>query len=175
MVLAKAAPGGDAPTMPAGFHLRPPRPGDIGWVISRHGALYAEEYGWDITFEAMVAEIAAGFIRNFDPDREACWIAERDGAVVGSLFLVRHADDTAKIRLVYVEPSARGLGIGQAMLEECLGFARAKGYRRVTLWTNHVLLAARRLYKRAGFRLVAEEPHHSFGHDLVGENWDLDL
>jgi len=160
---------------PAGFQLRPPRPGDIGWVVSRHGALYAEEYGWDATFEAMVAEIAAGFIRNFDPAREACWIAERAGAVAGSLFLVRQSEEVAKIRLVYVEPSARGLGIGQAMLDESLAFARARGYRRVTLWTNNVLLAARRLYQRAGFSLVAEEAHRSFGHDLVGENWELDL
>lgn len=161
--------GGGAPA----FVLRPPRPGDIGHVVSRHGALYAAEYGWDGSFEGLVAEIAAGFIRDFDPAREACWIAERGGAIVGSAFLVKHAADTAKIRLVYVEPSARGLGIGAAMVAECIAFARARGYRRVTLWTHSILVAARRIYERAGFRLVASEPHRSFGHDLVAETWDL--
>lgn len=163
--------GGGAPA----FVLRPPRPGDIGHVVSRHGALYAAEYGWDGSFEGLVADIAAGFIRDFDPAREGCWIAERGGAVVGSAFLVKHGEDTAKIRLVYVEPSARGLGIGAAMVAACIAFARANGYRRVTLWTHSILVAARRLYERAGFRLVASEPHRSFGHDLVAETWELAL
>lgn len=157
------------------FTLRPPRPGDFGWVISRHGALYAAEYGWDSSFEGLVAEIMAGFIRDFDPACEACWIAEQAGAVMGSAFLVKHAEGVAKIRMVYVEPTARGSGIGAAMLAECIAFARARGYRRVTLWTHSILVAARRLYERAGFRLVASEPHRSFGHDLVAETWELAL
>lgn len=160
---------------PAPFLLRPPRPGDIGHVVSRHGALYAAEYGFDASFEALVAEIAAGFIRDFDPAREGCWIAEQGGAVMGSAFLVQQDADTAKIRLVYVEPSARGAGIGAALVEACIAFARARGYRRVTLWTQSILVAARRLYARAGFRLVEATPGHAFGQDLVSEVWGLDL
>ena len=157
------------------YLLRPQQAGDMGWVIHRHGALYAQEYGWDETFEALVGEIAAKFIKEFDPKRERCWIAERDGEIVGSVFLVKKSARVAKLRLMYVEPKTRGLGIGSRMVEECIRFAGNVGYRKITLWTNSVLVAARHIYKKAGFRLVAEEPHHSFGHDLVGETWELKL
>ncbi|MCP5150585.1 MAG: MarR family transcriptional regulator [Chromatiales bacterium] len=163
------------PPPPRPYLLRPHRPGDIGWVVHRHAVLYAREYGWDQSFEAMVAEIGARFIRDFDAARECCWLAERDGEILGSAFLVRDDDARAKLRLVYVEPEARGAGVGTRLVEECIRFARAAGYRSVTLWTNDILHAARRVYERLGFRLVERESHHSFGHDLVGENWELVL
>jgi len=155
--------------------LRRPRPGDMGWVIQRHGALYAREYGWGEQFEALVADIVAKFIRHYDRKRERCWIAELDGENVGSVFCVRKSEAVARLRLLLVEPRARGLGIGKRLVEECVHFARKVGYRKLTLWTNDVLHAARRIYEQTGFRLVHQEQHHSFGHDLVGQTWDLDL
>ena len=155
--------------------LRGLQVGDIGWVAHRQGILYAQEYGWDGTFEALVAEIAAQFVKNFDPASENAWIAEIEGQIVGSVFLVKVSDQVAKLRLLYVEPRARGLGLGQGLTDACIAFARAKGYQTLTLWTNDILVAARHIYQAAGFVLVAEENHHSFGHDLVGQNWDLAL
>jgi DNA-binding MarR family transcriptional regulator/GNAT superfamily N-acetyltransferase len=158
-----------------GFLLRSHRPGDIGWIVSRHGAVYAQEYGWDISFEALAAEIAAQFIRTYEPTREHCWIAEVGGEPAGSVFLVRASDEVAKIRLLLVERKARGLGIGRALTEQCIRFARDAGYSSITLWTQSILLAARGIYQRAGFRRVGEEKHHSFGVDLVGETWEMKL
>lgn len=164
--------GRAAPALPV---IRAHRPGDIGWVISAHARLYAEEYGWDISFEALVAEIAAKFLREFRPELERCFIAELDGAPVGSAFVVRESDEVAKLRLVLVEKRAQGLKLGKALVREAIGFARNAGDLRMVLWTNDILHAARAIYVAEGFRLVAEERHHSFGQDLVGQNWELDL
>ncbi|MGZ8259657.1 MAG: bifunctional helix-turn-helix transcriptional regulator/GNAT family N-acetyltransferase [Caldimonas sp.] len=163
--------------------LRPPQAGDIGWVVARHGRIYADEYAWDWRFESLVARIAADFVDRFDPACEACWMAERDGAPVGCVFLVRARDDasaepvaaTAQLRMLLVEPAARGLGIGGRLVDECERFARRSGYRTIVLWTNSVLVAARAIYVNAGYRLVASAPHESFGHSLVGETWELAL
>jgi DNA-binding MarR family transcriptional regulator/GNAT superfamily N-acetyltransferase len=165
---------GDEPSW-RGLVLRPPAPGDLGWVVERHGARYAAEYGWDTTFETLVARIVADFADRHDTKREAAWIAELDGERVGGVFCTAADADTAQLRLLLVEPSARGSGVGTRLVDECLRFARRSGYLRVTLWTNDVLLAARRIYERAGFQCDRREPHHSFGHDLVGEYWSRDL
>jgi DNA-binding MarR family transcriptional regulator/GNAT superfamily N-acetyltransferase len=162
-----------APSPPA--ILREPRPGDMGWVVQSHGALYAAEYGFDSSFEGLVAEIAAKFLASFDASRERCWIADVDGAQVGSIFLVRHSDDVAKLRLLLVDPAGRGQGLGQRLVAECIGFAKACGYRRITLWTQSILIAARKIYQDAGFVLVATEPHRSFGQSLIGETWEREL
>ena len=164
-----------ATTLRAPFLLRSHRPGDIGWIISRHGAVYAREFGWDISFEALVAEIAGKFLTSYDPAREHCWIAEVAGEPVGSVFLVKGSEEVAKLRLLLVEKKARGLGVGRALTEQCIRFARERGYREITLWTQSMLLAARGIYQAAGFRRTREEPHHSFGVDLVGETWELKL
>ena len=155
--------------------LRPHRPGDMGWVTSANAEIYAREYGWDITYEALVAKITAEFIENFDPKRERCWIAEMDGERVGSVFVVRKSDAIAKLRLLIIDPKARGLGLGKRFVDECLRFAKEAGYSSMTLWTQSILTAARGIYARAGFKLVADEPHHSFGADLVGETWERAL
>ncbi|MBC7841493.1 MAG: MarR family transcriptional regulator [Gemmatimonadaceae bacterium] len=159
------------------YLLRAHGPGDMGWVIARHGVLYADEYQWDSTFEALVARIAADFIDHFDAAREHCWIAERDGVNVGCVFLVKHPDrdGVAKLRMLLVEPEARGLGIGKRLVDECTRFARRSGYHTISLWTNDILVGARQIYQRAGYRLMSEDAHHSFGHDLVGQYWELAL
>ena len=155
--------------------LRHHRPGDMGWVVQSHGALYASEYGFDASFEALVAEIAAKFLTSFDASRERCWIAELDGVQVGSVFLVKHNDDVAKLRLLLVDPAGRGHGLGQRLVAECIAFAKATGYRKITLWTQSNLVAARGIYQHAGFKLVATEPHRSFGQSLIGETWEREL
>jgi len=160
---------------PRGYVLRTPRPGDLGWVVQRHGALYAQQFGWDETFEALVARIVADYVSNRDPDREAAWIAEVDGTPAGCVFCVRKDERTARLRMLLVEPWARGLGIGSRLVEEVLRFARRAGYSDITLWTNDVLVDARRIYQRAGFTLDDEARHHSFGQDLVEQNWSRRL
>jgi DNA-binding MarR family transcriptional regulator/N-acetylglutamate synthase-like GNAT family acetyltransferase len=155
--------------------LREPNSGDFGWVVQRHGDLYRREYGWEETFEALVARIVAEYIENRDPKRDAAWIAEVDGQRVGCVFCMKKTEDVAQLRILLVEPATRGLGIGTRLVEECIRFARRAGYKQITLWTNDVLVSARRIYEAAGFRLVEEDKHRSFGHDLVGQNWSLDL
>ena len=166
---------GGEPERKTPYVLRPHQPGDMGWVVHRHGALYAQEYGFDERFEALVAGVVAKFVERYDPKRERCWIAEKDGEIVGSAFVVRRSRSVAQLRLLLVEPKARGLGIGERLVAECVRFARQAGYRTLTLWTNSVLRSARRIYQAAGFRRVHREKHRSFGRELVGETWELAL
>ena len=165
--------GGRAAEAP--YTLRPHRSGAMGWVVHRHGVLYAREYGWGERFEALVARSAADFIDRFDPARERSWIAEREGEIVGSVFVTKMSDEVAKLRLLLVEPSARGMGLGQRLVDECIRFAREVGYRKLVLWTNSELLAARRIYDRAGFRMVHQEPDDSFGFPFIAETWEMEL
>ena len=160
---------------PGRYTLRALQIGDVGWIIHRQALLYAQEYGWDISYEALIAEILAEFVKDYDQRKSAAWIAESSGAVVGSVFLMPSSTSIAKLRLLYVEPSARGIGLGRRLVEECVAGARTRGYQTVTLWTNSVLVAARRIYEAVGFKLCKEEGHHSFGKDLVGQTWELTL
>jgi len=157
------------------YLLRQHQPGDLGWLVHRQAILYADEYGWDGTYEALAAEIVAQFIKTYDPKRERCWIAEKDGERVGAVFVAKASDEVAKLRLLHLEREARGLGIGKRLVEECVRFARRAGYQKMTLWTQNILHAARHIYKQAGFHVVREEQHHSFGKDLTAETWELDL
>ena len=166
---------GDKVQTSTSYLLRQHQPGDLGWIVHRQAILYAEEYWWDGTYEALAAEIVAQFIKNYDSKCERCWIAEKDEERVGAVFVARASDETAKLRLLHVEPEARGLGIGKRLVDECVRFARQAGYQKMTLWTQSILHAARHLYKQAGFRIVREEQHRSFGKDLTAETWELDL
>lgn len=166
---------GDTPEPAAPYLLRPHQPGDLGWIVQRQAMLYAREYGWDDTYEALAAEIVAQFIKTFDPKRERAWIAEKHGERVGAVLVAKESDEVAKLRLLHVEAQARGLGIGKRLVEECIRFAQHAGYRKMTLWTQSNLLAARHIYRKAGFNIVREQKHHSFGKDLVAETWERDL
>lgn len=157
------------------YKLRDPQSGDMGWIAHRQGLLYKNEYQWDWRFEALVSQIVGDFVINFNPEYERCWVAEMDGEVIGSVFIVRQDETTAKLRLLYVEEAARGLGLGRRLVDECVQFSRDKGYKRIEFWTNSVLMSARRIYEAAGFMLIKEEPHHSFGQDLIGQTWALEL
>lgn len=155
--------------------LRDPKPGDMGWVVQQHGEIYAREYGWNSEFEALVADIVGKYLKNFQPDTEKCWMAELDGERVGAVFVVRKSATVAQLRMLILTPQARGLGLGGRLADECIAFARSKGYKKMQLWTNSCLDAARAIYAKRGFRLVKSEPYHGFGHDLVGETWELRL
>lgn len=157
------------------FYLRHHEPGDMGWIIRQHGLLYHQEYNWDVSFEALVAQICADFIHHYDHQKERCWVAQMHNELVGSIFCVKVSKEVAKLRLLLVSPKARGLGLGTRLVKECIRFAKHSGYEKLTLWTNDILVAARKIYEKNGFTLVEEERHHSFGHDLVGQNWDLML
>ena len=166
---------GAAPAPAEPYILREPRAGDLGWVVQVHGELYWREFGWDVRFEGLVADVIAGYVRDHDPARERCWIAERNGQNVGSVFVMRGSDEVARLRLLIVDPSARGLGIGARLVDECIRFSREAGYGTLSLWTNSVLVSARRIYEATGFRLVNTENHNRFGPDLVAETWEMDL
>src|SRR5215467_2692663 len=166
---------GDQPEAKVPYLLRQHEPGDLGWIVHRQAILYTQEYGWDGTYEALAAEIVAQFIKNYDPKRERCWIAERDGARVGGVFVAKASEEVAKLRLLHVEAEARGLSIGKRLVEECVRFARQAGYHKITLWTQSNLHAARHIYEQVGFRVVHQEQHHSFGKDLTAETWELNL
>ena len=166
---------GDKVPASTSYLLRQHQPGDLGWIVSRQAILYVEEYGWDGTYEALASEIVAQFIKNYDAKRERCWIAEKDGNRVGGVFVAKASDDVAQLRLLHVETEARGLGIGKRLVEECIRFARQAGYQKMTLWTQSILHAARHIYRQAGFQVVREHQHHSFGKDLTAETWELDL
>ncbi len=164
-----------APTREPAFVLREPRPGDFGWIVARHGVVYAQERGWSESFEGLCAQIVADYASKRDPARERCWIAEYDGENAGSVFLMKDSAKIARLRLLFVEPAARGHGIGRRLVEECIGFAREQGYEKIVLWTQSILTSARKIYRGCGFELTREEPHHSFGADLVGETWEIRL
>ncbi|MDQ0040507.1 DNA-binding MarR family transcriptional regulator/GNAT superfamily N-acetyltransferase [Variovorax boronicumulans] len=164
-----------APAKPQAAILRDPAPGDIGWVVQQHGEIYAREYGWDSSFEALVAQIAGEFLLKFQPEWERCWIAELNGERMGSIFVVRKSASVAQLRLLILSPAARGLGLGGKLVDECIAFARRKGYKKMVLWTNSDLVAARAIYAKRGFQLVKSEPHESYGKQLVGETWEMKL
>lgn len=166
---------GDSPQPKTPYLLRQHEPGDMGWIVYRQTLLYASEYGWDNSYEALASEIVARFIKTYDPKRERCWIAERDGRRVAGVFIARESDEVAKLRLLHVEAEARGLGIGTRLVEECIRFSRQAGYKKISLWTQSILSAARHIYEKQGFRIVRQESHHSFGKDLTAETWEIDL